>query len=168
MNKHFITLMTLSFICLFSLSLLAEQTVYQYKNSDGVVEFTDEIKADKQPEKKIQIKKMTPEEEALSQKKLQEIRKKDAALNKRLAREIELENEQQRLYDEQKARERMEPQYEEQYSRRTSGDVWYAPGRPVRPGRPPGARPPIVRPPGTRPPVVRPPIIRPPGRPISR
>ena len=165
MNRHFITLLTLSLSGLFATSLLAEQTVYQYKNSDGVVEFTDAVKADKKPEKQIKIKKMTAEEEAQSQERLEEIRKKDAQLNKRLAREIEMEEERQRLYEEEKARERLESQYEEQYSRRNSGDIWYVPGRPIRP---PGFRPPGNRPPGSRPPIVRPPIARPPGRPTPR
>lgn len=81
-------LLTLSF----SVQVVAVQDVYEYKNSEGVVEFTDAVKTDKKLEKHIQIKKMTPEEEALGKQKLDQIMKKDQALDERLAKERQLEN----------------------------------------------------------------------------
>ena len=87
-EKISVFLLTLSF----SAQVAAVQDVYEYKNSEGVVEFTDAVKTDQKLEKHIQIEKMTPEEEALGKQKLDQIMKKDQALDERLAKERQLEN----------------------------------------------------------------------------
>ncbi|WP_198265771.1 hypothetical protein [sulfur-oxidizing endosymbiont of Gigantopelta aegis] len=148
-------------------TLKAEQNVYEYKNSEGVTEFTDQVKADKKPEKQFQIKKMTEAEEQKSKQKLDEIREKDAALDKRLARDIQLENERRRLEQEARALRQQEQRQNEQNDQNhhdLHDGYWYGsrpiyPNRPIKPpyGRPPNVRPPNVRPPN-RPPNVRPPV----------
>jgi len=102
-KKIFLKLSVLSFSLLFALQVEAVQDIYEYKNKQGVTEFTDEVKRDKAPEKHIQIEKRTPEEEALSQQKLDKIIEKDAQLDKRLAHERAIENEHRRKLAEQQA-----------------------------------------------------------------
>ena len=117
-----------------SMQAAAVQNVYEYQNSEGVTEFTDEVKADKVPEKQFQIKKMTPEEEALSKQKLEQVREKDKELDKRLARERQLENERKLRSQEQRAQEKQSQQQQpdadyDRYERRRYGVPTY-PRRP--------------------------------------
>lgn len=126
-----------------SMQAAAVQDVYEYTNKKGVTEFTDEIKADKTPEKHIQIKKMTADEKAQSQQKLEQIMDKDKELDKRLARERKLENERRRQYEEQQAlKKKQQPEQEDDgISRRNNRNLNPKPGHPIYPERP-GTRPP--------------------------
>ncbi len=159
MKNNCLRLNLLFFIMTVSMQASAVQDVYEYTNKQGVVEFTDEIKADKKPDKHLQIKKMTPEEEALGEQKLEKIMEKDKELDKRLARERQLENERKRQYQEQQAlKKKQQPEQEDDgISRRNNRNLY---PRPVQPGRP-GIRPPKpshpIQPPG-----------KPPGRPGNR
>lgn len=148
----------------------AAQDVYQYQNTEGVTEFTDAVKANQEPEKHFQIKKITPEEEAQSKQKLEQIREKDKALDKRLAGERQLENERRLRYQEQQAAQRKERNSEDDNKSYVRGhyddDKSYVrgyyrrPGLPVNPGKPirpkPGLpanpdRPIRPKPPGLKP-----------------
>ncbi|MCK5662003.1 MAG: DUF4124 domain-containing protein, partial [Thiotrichaceae bacterium] len=59
-----LTVFPLAVLC--SMPTFSVQDVYEYKNKDGVTEFSDQIEADKKLEKHIQIQKRTPEQEAQS------------------------------------------------------------------------------------------------------
>lgn len=84
---------------LFSMQILqAEdvQKVYEYQNSQGVTEFTDTVKSNKEPVKELEIQKMTEEEKAQGKAKLEDIMEKDKALDKRVEAQRQLENERVR------------------------------------------------------------------------
>ena len=134
----------------------AVQNIYQYQNSEGVTEFTDEVKVNQKPEEQFQIKKMTPEEEAISKQKLEQIRENNKALDKRLARERQLENERKRQYQEQQAAQRKEANLEDDSDDNNfyGGGYYRRPGLPLNPGRPIRPKPPGLKPghrPGTLP-----------------
>lgn len=112
-----------------SISAFAAQDVYEYKNNEGVTEFTDQVKDNKKLEKHIQIPKRTAEQEAQSKEKLEDIMKKDKELDKKIAQQRKLENERLRL--EEKARADKAKQQSES-DNNGNGD-WYYPRRPVRP-----------------------------------
>ncbi|MCP3848818.1 MAG: hypothetical protein GY694_01080 [Gammaproteobacteria bacterium] len=138
MNKFLKNYWFLSLAITASTQVYAVQDVYEYKNSEGVTEFTDALKDDKTPEKHIQIDKMTPEQEAKSQKKLDRIMEKDKLLDERLAKERKLENEQ-RLAEQRKIQEANEKKQQENESNDGSNryyDRGYYPGVPGRPVRP--------------------------------
>lgn len=69
------------------------QKVYEYQNSQGVTEFTDTVKTNQEPVKELQIEKTTPEEEARSKAKLEQIIEKDKELDERVKLQRQLENE---------------------------------------------------------------------------
>ncbi|MCU7836466.1 MAG: hypothetical protein KZQ83_14605 [gamma proteobacterium symbiont of Taylorina sp.] len=102
-NNQLLKLIVLSLASLSSMPVFSVQDVYEYQNKEGVTEFTDKMKANKKPEKHIQIQKMTPEQEIQSKEKLDEIMAKDEKLDKRLAKEKELEEE--RLEKQKKSRQ---------------------------------------------------------------
>ena len=135
MKNQTLKLTAFYFTLTVSMQAAAVQNVYEYQNSEGVTEFTDEVKADKVPEKQFQIKKMTPEEEAQSKQKLKQIMEKDKELDKRLARERQLENERKLRTQEQRAQEKKSQQQQpdedyDRYSRRRYGVPTY-PRRPI-------------------------------------
>ena len=68
-----------------------KETIYEYKNSDGKVEFTDTPKKNQQPVDELQYKKMTEQEKADGKEKLDQIIEDDQALDARLAKEREQE-----------------------------------------------------------------------------
>ena len=134
MNNQSLKLTAFYFTMAVSMQAAAVQNVYEYQNSEGVTEFTDEVKADKVPEKQFQIKKMTPEEEAQGKQKLEQIMEKDKELDKRLARERQLENERKLRSQEQRAQEKQSQKQQQdldydRYSRRRYGVPTY-PRRP--------------------------------------
>ncbi len=84
--------------------------------------------------------KMTPEQEAKSQQKLDQIMEKDKLLDERLAKERKLENEQ-RLARQRKIQEANEKKQQEEEKESDEGsnryyDRGYYPGVPGRPVRP--------------------------------
>lgn len=120
-------------LALTSMAAFSVQDVYEYQNKEGVTEFTDQPKADTAPEKHIQIEKRTPEQEAQSKEKLNEIMDKDKELDKKLARDRQLENE--RLRRETKARQdnsQQQPDETDSSSRRYRRGALYPP-KPVHP-----------------------------------
>ena len=112
-NKLLLTLITLSFAVLSTMPSFSVQDVYEYKNKDGVTEFTDQIEADKKLEKHIQIQKRTPEQEAQSKAKLDEVIKKDNELDKKIAKERKLENDRLRRNQDQARQEKIRQQTED-------------------------------------------------------
>ncbi len=152
-------------------SLFAEevQKIYEYQSKDGVPVFTDKVKPDKQLKSVQKIKKLSPEEEAQRQKKLEKIMVKDQEKDRQRALERKLEAERaMRLQTERELQlERSRNSYVPpvQDNNNNGYDVYWtipAYGRPpIRP-RPPGTRPPVGKPPGCRPPNNRPPAARPP------
>ncbi len=151
-------------------SLFAEevQKIYEYQSKDGVPVFTDKVKPDKQLKSVQKIKKLSPEEEAQRQKKLEKIIVKDQEKDRQRALERKLEAERaMRLQNERELElERLRNSYVPQdvNANNNGYDVYWtipAYGRPpIRP-RPPGTRPPGSGPPNNRPPAVRPPVQRP-------
>ena len=112
-NKLLLNFTALSFAVLSTMPCFSVQDVYEYKNKDGVTEFTDQIEADKKLEKHIQIQKRTPEQEAQSKAKLDEIIKKDNELDKKIAKERQLENDRLRRSQEQARQEKIRQQTED-------------------------------------------------------
>lgn len=162
MKNQIFKLTAFYFTIIVSMPIEAVQNVYQYQNSEGVTEFTDAVKANQEPEKQFQIKKMTAEEEAQSQQKLEQIMEKDKALDKRLTRERRLENERRLRYQEQQAAQRKERNSEDDSDDNNfyGGGYYRRPGLPLNPGRPmrpkPGVpvnpdRPIRPKPPGLKP-----------------
>jgi len=140
-NKH-LKLTVVALAVLNSMPAFSVQDVYEYKNKEGVTEFTDQVQDNKQLEKHIQIPKRTSEQEAQSKEKLDNIIEKDKELDKKLANDRKLENERLRL-DAQARADKKQSESEsdnDDDGRRNSNVDWYYP--PVRP------RPvhPIVRP----------------------
>lgn len=149
-NQPFFKLTLITFLIIMLISIqsgMAAQDVYEYINKQGVTEFTDELKSSKTPESHIQIEEMTLEEEALSKQKLDKIMEKDAELDKRLARERQIENKRRQEFEQQQAlKNRQEPQVEDNGGDNDSlRNDWYY-GRPVRPGNPGIPTKPINRP----------------------
>jgi len=129
-------LITLSILTIFSsISAVSAQNVYEYKNNEGVTEFTDERKENEIPEKNIQIKNRTAEQEAKSKEKLNEIMTKDKELDKQIAKENKLKN--KHLKEQQEAKEKKLKQ--QQSSENGDDDFYYPPGR-VRPEHRPKRR----------------------------
>jgi len=152
-KKIFFNLSILPFSLLLAVQVEAVQDVYKYKNKQGVIEFTDERKTDKTPEKHIQIEKRSAEEEALSEQKLDKIMEKDAQLDKRLDHERAIENEHRRKLAEQQAlKDKQKAEYQKDDNNNDDDDYYdngyydrpgkrpvkpELPGKPVlRPGRP--------------------------------
>ena len=150
-KKNFFKLIVLSLSLLLAPQLKAVQDVYEYKNKQGVTEFTDELKTDKVPEQHIQIEKRTAEEEALSQQKLDKIRQRDDQLDKKLAQERAIENEHRRKLAEQQA---LNKEQKAESEENDNDDGYYDNGYYDRPGRLPIGSPIKPKPPGK--PVVRP------------
>jgi hypothetical protein len=126
------------------------QEVYKYKNKDGVIEYTDHVKSDKKLIGHKEIQKMTPEQEAASKAKLDEIMEKDKALDEKLALERKLERERQLRLQQQSELEAMKNQEaasQKKYYDRNGGDVIVRPPRPF-PAKPSKPKPeqPIARP----------------------
>lgn len=143
MIKNFrILLFILSWQFLIAAQLQAEevQKVYEYQNSQGVTEFTDTIKADKEPVKQLQIEKRSAAEEAQSQEKLEQIREKDRELDK------QIDSRRQKEYK-RSTRQRSEQQT--QKSDDDDVDIYYRrrvplarpPHRPINPPARPRPRP---------------------------
>lgn len=137
--------------------LLADNTqqVYEYKNKDGVTEFTDQLKQDKEIVSESKIKKMTPEQEAESKAQLEAIVEKDKELDKQRALRNQLEKERRlRLQKEKELEQLKKEQAEESEKDKNSGDIYWR----TRPKRYPPVRPeqPIHRPPKPRPPRPQP------------
>ncbi|MCW8932883.1 MAG: hypothetical protein OQL19_21915 [Gammaproteobacteria bacterium] len=139
MNIQIIKLSLFLLVASFSIQLHAVQDVYEYKNDEGVIEFTDTVKEDKAPEQHIQIEKMTPEQEEQSKQKLDDIIEKDQALDERRAKERQMENELRR-----QTKRAQESETQEDEDNSNNDDYLYRrgryPGVPVVPGNP------IVRP----------------------
>lgn len=93
MNKYYLKLAALLMIVTNVMPVHAVQDVYEYKNSEGVTEFTDEVKTDKTLKGHTQIQKMTAEKEAQSKQKLEGIMEKDKELDMRQAEQRKRENE---------------------------------------------------------------------------
>ena len=123
------------FLTLAFIQAQAVQDVYEYKNKEGVTEFTDEVKVNKVPEKHTQIKKMTPEEEAKGQQKLDQIMEKDKALDERLAKERQLENKRRAEAQKQAQEAKKNEGQDDDNGRRRYRDNVYGP-YPIRPGIP--------------------------------
>jgi len=127
------------------------ENVYQYKNSEGVTEFTDTVKEDQQPVNEIKIPKMSEQEKVQATEKLQKIEQQNEELDKRLDAERQADREQQLQRQKAKA--------EQKNNEEQSDDVEYyhdggirdrdrlrpviprpiqpiAPVRPISPGRP--------------------------------
>jgi len=134
----------------FSLSSLAvaKEVVYEYKNSDGNVEFTDVPKKNEQPIDEMHYKKMTEQEKEQGKEKLEQIIEDDKALDKRL----EKEREQELAIEKQKQTERKLRETAETENRPTEvapiNNNYYPDGRIVTPRPLPIQRPikPINRP----------------------
>ena len=123
-----------------SLPVIADdkETIYEYKNSDGKVEFTDVPKKNQQPVDELQYKKMTEQEKADGKEKLDQIMEDDQALDTRLAKEREqdLAAQKQRA-TEQKLRDtsnddavEVEPQNDNYYP---NGRIGRPINRPIQP-----------------------------------
>ncbi len=126
------------FFLTFFMPVLAVQDVFEYKNKEGVTEFTDELKENKTPESHVQIKKMTPEQEDESKQKLEQIMEKDKELDKRLAREKQLENERRLKIEKQRAlegKQDVEPE-DDGVSRINNRNLRPKPVPPIYPGKP--------------------------------
>jgi len=111
------------------------QKVYEYQNTQGVTEFTDTVKANKEPVKELQIEKTTPEEEARSKAKLEQIIEKDKELDERVKLQRQLENERvkaQQKSTKQKDKQHSDDSDRDEYWRRVPYGV-RPPHRPVRP-----------------------------------
>ncbi len=152
------------------------QKIYEYQGKEGVPVFTDQVKPDKPLKNVHKIKKLSPEEEAERQKKLEKIIIKDQEKDRQRALERKLEAERaMRLQTERELElERLRNAHTPQENNNNNNgyDVYWtipAYGRPPLRPRPPGSRPPLgkppgSRPPGSRPPNNRPPIVRPPAQ----
>ena len=143
-----LTVFPLAVLC--SMPTFSVQDVYEYQNKEGVTEFTDQVKDNKQLEKHIQIPKRTAEQEAQSQEKLNTIMEKDKDLNKKLANERKLENERLRR-DAQARADKKQAESESEYDnssrrRNSNGDWYYPPVRPVHPIERPRPTHPVNRP----------------------
>ena len=134
LNKFRALLFILSWLFLLMTQLPAEevQKVYEYQNSQGVTEFTDTIKADKEPVQQLKIEKRSAAEEAQSQEKLQQIREKDRELDKKI-------NSRRQMEYKRSTRQRSEQQT--QKSDDDDVDIYYRrrlpyarpPHRPIKP-----------------------------------
>ena len=157
-KKRLLTLTVLAVAVLASFPVFSVQNVYEYQNPGGVTEFTDQVKADQQAEKHIQIKKRTAEQEAQSKAKLAEIMKKDRELDERLAEQKKLENERLKRQQEARQKKLKEQQLKalEQpaiIGRRRKNSYYppkpvlpvVPPVKPIKPAGPAAPRPPIRR-----------------------
>lgn len=147
-NKFLLNLTAFLFAVFSTMPSFSVQDVYEYKDTEGVTEFTDQQETGKKLEKHIQIEKRTPEQEVQSKEQLDDIMKKDKQLDKKLARERKLENEQLRRQQEQ-AKQEQKRQYAEDadHNIRFYNDGWYyrrglkPPIRDPKPGNLPVNRP---------------------------
>ncbi len=126
--------------CFFLQAAFAQeiQDIYKYKNKDGSVEFTDQVKPDASPKKHLQIKRSSEEENALREKKLELIRAKDKELDQRLAIERKKKQQQELALKKQKEKNRAEQlrqqQAEQQQDQYYYGNpYWQVPYPPLRP-----------------------------------
>jgi len=127
--------------------------IYQYKNSEGVTEFTDTVKEDKAPVNQIKIPKMTEQEKAQATKKLEQVEQENKELDQQLEAQRQLDKER----NIQRQKVQAEKKKNEQQSDETQEIKYYNNGTQL--GRP------IVRP---RPPIrPRPPTVQPRPRPVQ-
>jgi len=117
-----------------------KETIYEYKNSDGNVEFTDTPKKGEQAIDELQYKKMTEQEKADGKEKLDQIIEDDQALDARLAKEREQDQVEQRQRETE--RKLQTPANEGEVE--SQNDNYYPNGRIARPINRPVQ--PIVRP----------------------
>ena len=119
------------------------QDVYQYKTDEGVTEFTDQVKPEKELINHSQIRKMTSEEEQLRQEKLDEIIEKDKQADRQRALQNQLEQERRLRQQREKEIERLKRQQAED-SNKSDKDrdvIWLIPPRrhprpPIKPEHP--------------------------------
>ena len=137
------------FFFLFAQFVNAEEEtdiIYMYKNDNGVPEFTDTVKPNRAPDAERKLKNMTPEQEAESKAKLDQIIEDDKALDARIAEQEkqDAEREAQRQSEKQeqpKQEENVTEDESDYYNRDVVNDRPHRPiNRPIRP------KPPITRP----------------------
>lgn len=122
------------------------ENVYQYKNSEGVTEFTDTVKEDQQPVNEIKIPKMSEQEKVQATEKLKQVEQENNELNQRLEaqKEQDLQNKKDRAQQKKEQQQSDEPEEIEYYNNGTIRN------RPIRP-HPPRPEHPINRPGQPRP-----------------
>ena len=120
-----------------------KQDVYQYKTDEGVTEFTDQVKPEKDLIRHSQIRKMTAEEELLRQEKLDEIIEKDKQADRQRALQNQLEQERRIRQQREKEIERLKKQQAEDSNKKDKDRdvIWLVPPRrhprpPVKPEHP--------------------------------
>lgn len=142
----------LIYLCLQTAYAEEVQDIYKYKNKEGVIEFTDELKPNASPKKHIQIKRSTEEENAIREEKLELIKAKDKELDKRLAIEREKKQRQELALKKQREKAKAEQLKIQQQTQQEQEQYYYGwpywqhpmPMPPIHPGRP--ALPPRPRP----------------------
>lgn len=146
-NKFLLNLTVFSFAVFSTMPAFSVQDVYEYKDKEGVTEFTDQQETGKKLEKHIQIEKRTPEQEAQSKEKLDEIMKKDKQLDKKIAKDRKLENERLRRQEQARQEQSKQQPSNSDYNDRNYDDGWYyrrglrPPLREPKPGHLPVNRP---------------------------
>ena len=119
-------------------------TIYMYKNDNGVPEFTDEVKPNQQPDAQRELQNMTPEQEAASKAKLDQIVADDKELDARVAEQNKLDSERnaqrQQAKQEKQDNQKQDVTEDESYYY-NNRNVYNNPNRPIsrpinRPARP--------------------------------
>jgi len=119
-------------------------TIYMYKNDNGVPEFTDEVKPNQQPDAQRELQNMTPEQEAASKAKLDQIVADDKELDARVAEQNKLDAERnaqrQQAKQEKQDNQKQDVTEDESYYY-NNRNVYNNPNRPIsrpinRPARP--------------------------------
>lgn len=147
MKLYFFTCILLSVFCQAianeQVSSETVQNVYEYQNAQGVTEFTDTIKTDKAVVNQLQIKKQTPEEEAQSKAKLEQLMEKDKELDKRLNLQRQLENERHLRHQNERELEKLKKEQSADSKDNNSNRdaIWIGPPRIRPPNRPVKPRP---------------------------
>ncbi len=118
-----------------------------------MVEFTDKVKNDIKPVKHFQFEKETPQERAQREHKLEQIRKKNSEIDKRIKLQEQLDNERKKLKLKEQEIEKLKQQSkgkssDENNARYYRGGRWYRPitkprPKPVQPIEKPQPRPPL-------------------------
>jgi len=108
--------------------------VYEYKNNNGVTEFTDQVKPDEQAVKEIKVQPMSEEQKHEATEKLNKIEKDSAILDKQLEadRRIELQ-EQEAANRAKQEQQRLDQQAEIQAQHNSSVVTRQNPIRPINP-----------------------------------
>ncbi|RKZ86940.1 MAG: hypothetical protein DRQ39_05060 [Gammaproteobacteria bacterium] len=126
------------------------ENIYQYKNSEGVTEFTDTVKENQQPVNEIKIPKMSEQEKVQATEKLKQVEQENNELNQRLEaqKEQDLQNQKDRAQQKKEQQQSDEPEEIEYYNNGYVRDrdrlrpvvprpvQPVAPVRPISPGRP--------------------------------